>query len=178
MGTDKTINNSQRSSDDRLWWLFCVLSMPMCIPITISYSPEPTTPEANSSNQTEPSPTNLPMIPIAAGLCGSMLLLLVTVLLLATVLICKRRKRNHQQNRYDTLIQSHLNEVFDSVYITFANIIQQSLCYHNGWGKWDGQAVLQAWILNLSIFLRAELLISLCCSPRTQLGIIITIGHV
>ena len=82
------------------------LSRPMCIPITISSSPEPTTTEANSTNQTEPSPTNLPVIPIAAGLGGGMLLLIVIILLLAIVLIWKRRKRNHQRNRYDTLIQS------------------------------------------------------------------------
>ena len=82
------------------------LSRPMCIPITIPSSPEPTTPEANSTNQTEPSPTNLPVIPIAAGLGGGMLLLIVIILLLVIVVIWKRRKRNHQRNRYDTLIQS------------------------------------------------------------------------
>ena len=92
------------------------LSRPMCIPITIPSSPEPTTPETNSSNQTEPSSTNLPVIPIAAGLGGGMLLLLVIIMLLAIVLICKRRERNHQRNRYDTLLQPHLNAVFDSVY--------------------------------------------------------------
>ena len=92
------------------------LSRPMCIPITIPSSPEPTTPEANNNNQAEVSSTNLPVIPIAAGLGGGMLLLLVIILLLAVALICKRRKRNHQRNRYDTLIQSHLNAVFDSVY--------------------------------------------------------------
>ena len=70
------------------------LSTPMCIP---------TNPVANTD---EPSPTNLPVIPIAAGLGGGMLLLIVIVLLLAIVLIWKRRKRNLQQNRYDTLIQS------------------------------------------------------------------------
>ena len=53
------------------------LSRPMCIPITIPSSPEPTTQEANSSNQTESSPTNLPVIPIAAGLGGGMFLPLV-----------------------------------------------------------------------------------------------------
>ena len=82
------------------------LSRPMCIPITIPPSPEPTTPEANNNNQAEVSSTNLPVIPIAAGLGGGMLLLLVIILLLVIALICKRRKRNHQRNRYDTLIQS------------------------------------------------------------------------
>ena len=107
------------------------LSRPMCIPITIPSPPEATTPGANSTN---PSPTgvhstNLPVVPITAG--GGMLLLIITIVLLAIVLILKRRKRNHQRNRYDTLIQSHLNTEFDSVSITFDYIAQQSLCYHN-----------------------------------------------
>ena len=92
------------------------LSRPMCIPITILSSPgpttpepttpEPTIPEANNDNQAEISSTNLPVIPIAAGLGGGMLLLLVIILLLAVALIWKRRKRNHQGNRYDTLVRS------------------------------------------------------------------------
>ena len=76
------------------------LSTPMCIPTNLSSSP---TPVANTG---EPSPTNLPVIPIAAGLGGGMVLLIIIILLLAIVLIWKRRKRNLQQNRYDTLIQS------------------------------------------------------------------------
>ena len=76
------------------------LSTPMCIPTNLSSSPTPV------ANTDEPSPTNLAVIPIAAGLGGGMLLLVVIILLLAIVPICKRRKRNHQQNRYDTLIQS------------------------------------------------------------------------
>ena len=76
------------------------LSTPMCIPTNLSSSPTPV------ANTDEPSPTNLPVIPIAAGLSGGMLLLITIILLLAIVLIWKRRKRNLQQNRYDTLIQS------------------------------------------------------------------------
>ena len=79
------------------------LSTPVCIPINLSSSP---TQVANTDNQAEVSSTNLPVIPIAAGLGGGMLLLIVIILLLAIVLIYKRRKRNLQQNRYDTLIQS------------------------------------------------------------------------
>ena len=81
------------------------LSRPMCITITIPSPSAPTTPEANNNNQAEVSSTNLPVIPIAAGLGGGMFLLLVIILLLAIALICKRRKINHQRNRYDTLIQ-------------------------------------------------------------------------
>ena len=70
------------------------LSRPMCIPITIPSSPEPTTPETNTDNQDEPSQTNLPVIPIIAGLSGgTLLLLLVIILLLVIVLIWKRRKK-------------------------------------------------------------------------------------
>ena len=80
------------------------LSRPMCITINLPSPSEPATPEVNTDNQTEVNSTNLPVIPIAAGLGGGMFLLLVIILLLAIVLICKRRKRN-QQNRYDTFIQ-------------------------------------------------------------------------
>ena len=104
------------------------LSRPMCIPITIPSPPEATTPGANSTN---PSPTgvhstNLPVVPITAGAsayshhratCNSA--------------DFEEEERNHQRNRYDTLIQSHLNAEFDSVSITFDYIAQQSLCYHN-----------------------------------------------
>ena len=76
------------------------LSTPMCIPTNLLSSPTPV------ANTDEPSPTNLPVIPIAAGLSGGMLLLIIFILLLAIVLIWKREKRNLQQNRYDTLIQS------------------------------------------------------------------------
>ena len=88
------------------------LSRPVCIPITIPSPSESATPEANASNQAEVSSTNLPVIPIAAGLGGGMLLLLVTVLLLAVALIWQRKKRNHQRNRYDTLIQPHLSALY------------------------------------------------------------------
>ena len=77
------------------------LSRPMCIPITIP--PEPT--RTSTDNHDEPSPTNLQVIPITAGLVGSMFFLIVIILLLAIALIWKRRKRNHERNRYDTLIQ-------------------------------------------------------------------------
>ena len=78
-------------------------SRPMCTPINFPFSQEPTTPVANTDNQAEVSSTNLPVIPIAAGLGGGMLLLVVIILLLAIVLIQKRRKRNNQQNRYSSL---------------------------------------------------------------------------
>ena len=81
------------------------LSRPVCITINLPSPSEPTTPEANNDNQAEVSSTNLPVIPIAAGLGGGMFLLIVIILLLAIALIWKRRKRNHQRNRYDTLIQ-------------------------------------------------------------------------
>ena len=81
------------------------LSRPMCITITIPSPSEPATPEVNTDNQTEVNSTNLPVIPIAAGLGGGMFLLLVIILLLAVALIWIRRKRNHQRNRYDTFIQ-------------------------------------------------------------------------
>ena len=78
-------------------------SRPMCTPINLPFSQEPTTPVANTDNQAEVSSTNLPVIPIAAGLGGGMLLFIVIILLLAILLIRKRRKRNRQQNRYSTL---------------------------------------------------------------------------
>ena len=92
------------------------LSRPMCMPITIPSPPEPTTPRTNTTNHNESSPTNLHVIPITAGLVGGMFFYIVIIMLVAIVLICKRRKRNHQRNRYDTLLQPHLNMVFDSMY--------------------------------------------------------------
>ena len=118
------------------------LSKPMCIPITIPSSPEPTTPRTNTANHDESSPTNLQGIPITAGLVGGMFFYIVIIMLVAIVLICKRRKRNHQRNRYDTLIQPHLNGVFDFLCLYHTAITALPQCMRQV-GRTSSQTGLQ-----------------------------------
>ena len=77
------------------------LSRPMCIPMTTPSPTVPTTPVVITDNEAKLSSTDLPVIPITAGLAGMLLLIIIIVLLFAILLIRKRIKS--KQNSQDSL---------------------------------------------------------------------------